>query len=64
MLARITRPNTGQVNEVQLIEVIESSPSPLVRYGRWPHGAKSALCVSGDLDALTLFDYVTRFFVR
>jgi len=64
MLARITRPNTGQVNEVQLIEVIESSPSPLVRYGRWPYGSKSALCISGDLDALTLFDYASRLVVR
>jgi peptidoglycan/xylan/chitin deacetylase (PgdA/CDA1 family) len=63
-LACFTRPETGQVDEVRLVEAIESSPGPLVRYGRWPEGAKSALAISGDLDALTLFDYASRLVVR
>jgi hypothetical protein len=50
--------------QVELISYIESSPAPLVRYWRWPDGAKSALCVSGDLDALTLLDFASRLFVR
>ena len=51
-------------NEVELVNYIESSAAPLVRYWRWPDGAKSAMCVTGDLDALTLLDYVPRLFVR
>ena len=29
--------------------------------GRWPGGATSAFVLSGDIDALTLFDYAARF---
>jgi hypothetical protein len=49
---------------VELVNHIESSSGPLVRYWRWPDGAKSAMCVSGDLDALTILDYAARLFVR
>ena len=55
---------TKLTSEVELIETIEASPGPLVRYWRWPDGAKSALSVTGDLDALTLLDYASRLFVR
>lgn len=54
-LARLT-------SEVALIDYIEASTGPLVRYWRWPGGAKSAMCVTGDLDALTLLDYALRLF--
>src|SRR5438552_1476432 len=47
-------------NHFQLIDFIETSPAPLVRFWRWPSGARSALCVTGDLDALSLIDYVAR----
>jgi hypothetical protein len=47
--------------EGALIRHIESTDAPLVRYWRWPSEARSALCVSGDLDALTLVDYALRF---
>ncbi len=49
-------------NDVQLVEHIESSPAPLVRFWRWPDEYRSALCVSGDVDALTLMDYAARLF--
>ena len=48
-------------NELQLVEYIELSPAPLVRFWRWPNEAKSVLCVTGDLDATSLVDYATRF---
>ena len=48
------------LSSAQLVRRIESFPGPLVRFWRWPNGAKSALCVTGDLDALTLVDYVGR----
>ena len=54
----------ANMTEVQLVDHIEASPTPLVRYWRWPDGAKCALCVTGDLDALTLLDYASRLFVR
>jgi len=54
----------GLTSDVELIKTIEASSSPLVRYWRWPGGAKSAVCVTGDLDALTLLDYADRLFVR
>jgi Polysaccharide deacetylase len=47
---------------VQLIESIERSTKPLVRFWRWPSNARSALCVTGDLDALSLTDYAARLF--
>ncbi len=56
-LARLT-------SEVQLIDYIEASTGPLVRYWRWPSAAKSAMCATGDLDALTLLDYALRLFAR
>ncbi len=41
--------------------VIEESKRPLVRLGTWPDGARSALAVTGDIDALTIWDFVARF---
>ncbi len=48
--------------QVQLIELIESAATPLVRFWRWPSNTRSALCVTGDLDALSLTDYAARLF--
>ena len=41
---------------------LETGRFPLLRLGRWPGGAKSALAVTGDVDALTIWDYALRFF--
>jgi len=48
--------------ERSLIAQIEKTTRPLVRFGRWPNGARSAVCVTGDIDAMTLWDYGSRFF--
>jgi len=40
---------------------IEESDDPLVKLGRWPDGARSALAVTGDIDALTVWDYGLRY---
>jgi hypothetical protein len=50
--------------ERALLAQIESTGCPLVRLGRWPNGARSALAVTGDIDALTLWDYGLRVFRR
>ena len=47
-------------SETALLDVIERSPGPLVRIWRWPCGARSALAVTGDIDALTLRDFALR----
>lgn len=47
-------------SELQTIQYIESSDAPLVRFWRWPREARSALAVTGDLDALSLMDYAVR----
>jgi hypothetical protein len=46
--------------ERRLLSQIEVTNRPLVRLGRWPDGALSALAVTGDIDALTLWDYGMR----
>ncbi len=46
--------------QVQLINYIERSDGQMVRFWRWPDGARCALSITGDLDALTLVDYATR----
>lgn len=51
-------------SEVALIEYIEKMDTPLLKFWRWPDGYKSALCISGDLDALTLWDYMTRLYAH
>jgi len=47
-------------DERRLIERIEGADWPLVRLGRWPNGARSAVAITGDIDALTLWDYGLR----
>jgi peptidoglycan/xylan/chitin deacetylase (PgdA/CDA1 family) len=47
-----------------LLAHIEETGRPLVRLGRWPNGARSALAITGDIDALTLWDYGLRFLGR
>jgi peptidoglycan/xylan/chitin deacetylase (PgdA/CDA1 family) len=45
-----------------LLERLEAHP--LMRIARWPDGAGAALCISGDLDALSLADYARRLSLR
>jgi len=51
-------------DRLELIGEIESGAGPLVRLGRWPDGAKSALALTGDVDALTIWDFACRFLGR
>jgi peptidoglycan/xylan/chitin deacetylase (PgdA/CDA1 family) len=48
--------------EKSLTEKIEQSDFPLLRYWRWPNKARSALSVTGDIDSVTLTDFVLRIF--
>ncbi len=44
----------------QAIQMVESPRGPLLRFSRWPAAARSALVISGDIDSLTLWDYLWR----
>ncbi|MGQ0603331.1 MAG: polysaccharide deacetylase family protein [Anaerolineales bacterium] len=57
----VDQPTFAAEDQRQLLDQIESSTDALVRLGRWPNGARSALSVTGDIDALTLWDYGLRF---
>jgi len=46
--------------ESEILVAIEAAAGPLVRISRWPGRARSALAVTGDIDALTLTDFVLR----
>jgi peptidoglycan/xylan/chitin deacetylase (PgdA/CDA1 family) len=48
-------------SESEVLSAVEAGPGPLVRIWRWPNGARSALAVTGDIDALTLQDFALRF---
>ncbi len=43
-----------------LTETLEAADYPLVRIGRWPGGARAALSITSDVDAMTLLDFLRR----
>ena len=47
-------------DEKPLSEQLEHSGAALLRYWRWPDHARSALSVTGDIDAMTLIDFALR----
>jgi hypothetical protein len=49
-------------DERALLRRLEGGAWPLLRLARWPNGARSALSITGDIDSLTLWDYVLRMF--
>jgi peptidoglycan/xylan/chitin deacetylase (PgdA/CDA1 family) len=51
-------------DELPLVRELETGRAPLLRLGRWPGGARSALAITGDVDALTIWDYALRFVGR
>jgi peptidoglycan/xylan/chitin deacetylase (PgdA/CDA1 family) len=60
----LDEPGFSAEDERRLLRQIEETDQPLVRMGRWPNGAQSALSITGDIDALTLWDYLLRFLGR
>ena len=54
-------PGSVSENKRALLTQIEESHKPLVKLGRWPDNARSALAITGDIDALTLWDYGLRY---
>jgi hypothetical protein len=54
---------TGAIpkNKRSLLTQMEEGNQPLVKLGRWPGNNCSALAITGDIDALTLWDYGLRY---
>jgi hypothetical protein len=52
----------SEKDETEALRIIHSTNSPLIRFWRWPGGYKSALAISGDIDALTSVDFFLRLF--
>jgi len=50
--------------ERAVLDKIEGSGCSLIRLGRWPDMAQSALAITGDIDALTLIDFAFRMIGR
>jgi len=60
----LQRASFNAQDERPLLAELDQGSWPVVRLARWPDGAQSALCVTGDVDALTLWDYGLRAFGR
>ena len=58
----LNRPDPLPENRYTILAQIEQSDKPLVKLGRWPNRAGSALSITGDIDGLTIWDYVLRLF--
>jgi len=50
----------NQADEKALSKKIEQSNAYLLRYWRWPDGARSALSITGDIDSITITDFIMR----
>ena len=50
----------NEKDEIRILEKIEQTDSPLIRFWRWPHRCQSALSISGDIDAITSNDFILR----
>lgn len=56
----LSRDRFSREDGQNVISEILDSGGPLVRLARWPRGARSALAITGDVDAFTLRDYASR----
>jgi hypothetical protein len=50
-----------EVEGVELEAAIRGCPGPLLADSRWPAPFRAALAVTGDIDCLTLGDFLRRF---
>jgi peptidoglycan/xylan/chitin deacetylase (PgdA/CDA1 family) len=48
-------------NEQNLLNMIEQTRNPIIRYWRWPQSKRSAFVTTHDMDCLTLIDFLLRF---
>ncbi len=51
-------------DERKVLNKIDQSSWPLIRFWRWPDEYRSVLALTGDIDAFTIFDFLPRLFHR
>jgi len=56
--------NFSELDGKEVLNAINHSSSPLVRFWRWPEKTRSALTITGDIDAITAIDFIIRVFGR
>ncbi len=59
----LDRTDFAAEDERPLLAQLEQETSPLIRLARWPDGTQSALSITGDIDAFTLWDFFLRAFI-
>ncbi len=47
-------------DQASILNELERCQAPLIRLSRWPDGNRSALAITGDIDALSLWDFFSR----
>ncbi len=52
--------NIGPRTVPEIVKMVDITQGPLLRFWRWPDAAKSAMAVTGDVDAITFADYLYR----
>jgi hypothetical protein len=57
---RLDKEAYNELTQLEMINLIEGTQVPFLRVGLWPKGFYSALSVTGDLDALSIWDYLMR----
>ncbi len=53
-------PEEQLASKIALVEQIEALEQPLLHFGCWPDGNRAALCISGDIDSITVQDFFLR----
>jgi peptidoglycan/xylan/chitin deacetylase (PgdA/CDA1 family) len=58
-------PSTFTDNDrIKVLEELSHTSSPLVRFWRWPNECQSAHAITGDIDSMTLGDFLRRIAAR
>ncbi len=47
-------------NSRQLLKLVNQARGPLLRFWRWPNQFRSALAITADIDAITIWDFFRR----
>jgi peptidoglycan/xylan/chitin deacetylase (PgdA/CDA1 family) len=47
-------------SKIALVDQIETLERPFLHFGCWPGGNRAALCISGDIDSVTVQDFFLR----
>lgn len=54
------RTSFSRADALSVLQEVDASAGPLVRLWRWPSGARCAVSLTGDVDSMTLLDFLRR----